>query len=365
MYSCSWWSRFFGLFHTSTTGYCKHSLLIISAWSHSESWLLDHVTKALQKLVHWFNIFNRFIAVTYLFPPPFPLHRPDGVTRVLSWSTHRTYDQLLCAAVNIQGAAVPTTQRASGFCTAPRSFLWTSQGLLGFSWMPIRLPPAGIKTLCVPHQVDQSCVFDQLWFGWKPMATFRTFAARVALLSMTPAVLDAAHAEVVPTWDSHRIPENLSADRTAEAVQPHRDSRLCHVCVEKDGKSQSRFQVFLKFFESVCVCVRGVTKTFEFFHSEATMLVWSRFRNALKGVFYAANIPNKTQCLHTSDVYHFFMCLLRFIWIFKVHSSALYVEQEAAEAGGGGAQNMWPKKERVGCLERKNSVPQTFYSSSS
>ncbi len=63
-------------------------------------------------------------------------------------------------------------------------------------------------------QVSQSCVLDQLGPGRNHTATFSTGTGRVAPPVVTSALLDALHAEVVSTGNSHRIPENIAADWT-------------------------------------------------------------------------------------------------------------------------------------------------------
>lgn len=62
------------------------------------------------------------------------------------------------------------------------------------------------------------------------MPAVRTAVVTVNPVIMIPAFLDALHAEVVSTGDSHRIPEEKTADLAEKGINPHRDMRLSHVC---------------------------------------------------------------------------------------------------------------------------------------
>lgn len=81
------------------------------------------------------------------------------------------------------------------------------------------------------------------------MPTFR--AVEVPLIQI-PVISDALQAEVVPTGNSCRIPEKLSADSTREAVYAHGYMRLCHVCVKKGGILKLGFDFLHKTRSLLC-----------------------------------------------------------------------------------------------------------------
>lgn len=170
---------------------------------------------------------------TYLFSSSFQLHRPNLVSSVLG-GTQETEELLVCAAEGSQASVVPLTQVAlwtSCVCRSPGSLAY-GQGISCILLLP--LLAAAIASFCVSHHLSQSCVDDQLRSAGKYPATFRTPDATVTI----PAVLDAVQAEVVSTEHSHRIPQQPATDWTAEAIDPHRDTRLCHVWEEKSSARQ-------------------------------------------------------------------------------------------------------------------------------